>query len=192
MAHKKLVNGNYLKWFHQIEKELWSLFSLFGDLCGICARDTLAALDSGERKGRDAWCCCMIDNQVHDNWDALDAVQTRFDRNWYEPIKRPKGARSIGHGPCPALGDQGCRLKKCRPITCTTQLCSKMLNVLKDLKIINKPTHAALQIEDLIDLPDIMPDLYGTRKGGKVSQADVDEYISAVRRMKKQFKERTS
>ncbi len=181
------VNSQYLKWFHQIEKSLWSFFSLFGDLCNDCALQTLDDISSGKKAGRDLWCCCMIDNQVHDNWESLNAVQTRSNRDWYESIRRPKGARSIGNGPCPALGERGCRLKKCRPITCTTQLCSKMLVVLKDAGMTRKPTHAALQIEDLIDLPDILPDLYGTRKGGKVSASDVEGYISKVREFGRAF-----
>ncbi len=181
------VNSQYLRWFHQIEKALWSFFALFGDLCGNCARRTLEDMSTGERKGRDAWCCCMIDNQVHDNWESLNAVQTRFDRHWYESMRRPKGVRTLGNGPCPALGDQGCRLKKCRPITCTTQLCSKMLVILKDLGVIRKSTHAALQIDDLIAVPDILPDLYGTRKGRKVSLSDVEAYLSGVKRINEKF-----
>ena len=129
----------------------------------------------------------MIDNQVHDNWESLNAIQTRFDRTWYTSMRRPKGMRSLGNGPCPALGDQGCRLKKCRPITCTTQLCSKMLAILKDHGVIRKPTHSALQIEDLIALPDILPYLYGTRKGRTVSASDVEAYLSAVKRLKETF-----
>ena len=178
------VNSQYLKWFNQIEKALWSLFDLFGDICSRCACGTLDSIANGERKGQDQWCCCMIDNQVHDNWEALNAIQMRFDRNWYESMRRPKGSRSVGNGPCPALGDAGCSIKKCRPITCTTQLCSKMLVVLKQRGLINKPTHAALQIEDLIALPDILPELYGTRNGKKVTQSDVDAYISAVKSLK--------
>jgi hypothetical protein len=178
------VNSQYLKWFHQIEKALWSLFAQFGDLCSDCAKQTREEMSEGKKNGREAWCCCMIDNQVHDNWESLNAMQERFDRNWYESMRRPKGTRNFGNGPCPALGDAGCRIKKCRPITCTTQLCSKMLVVLKDRGMINKPTHAALQIEDLIALPDIMPDLYGTRKGRKVDSSDVEAYIAAVRQMK--------
>jgi len=181
------INSQYLRWFQQIEKALWSFFALFGDLCGRCARRTLEGVSTGERKGRDAWCCCMIDNQVHDNWKSLNAVQTRFDRQWYESMRRPKGVRTVGNGPCPALGDEGCRLKKCRPITCTTQLCSKMLVILKDLGLIRNATHTALQIEDLIALPDILPDLYGTRDGRKVSLSDVEAYISGVNRMAEKF-----
>ncbi len=59
---------------------------------------------------------------------------------------------NCGNGPCPALGPCGCRLKKYRPITCTTQLCSKMLAVLKELGLIDAPTRSALQIEDLVTL----------------------------------------
>ncbi len=181
------LNSNYLGWFHQIEKALWSFFALFGNLCSTCARQTLEDISTRERKGRDAWCCCMIDNQVHDNWESLNVVQSRFDRHWYESIRRPKGARTVGNGPCPALGDNGCRLKKCRPITCSTQLCSKMLLILNDLGVIRKPTQAALQIEDLISLPDILPDLYGTRKGKKVSLPDVETYLSQVKLLKDKF-----
>jgi hypothetical protein len=187
MGAKSSVNSNYLKWFHQIEKSLWSFFNLFGNLCNNCAKRTLADISSGERAGRDAWCCCMIDNQVHDNWESLNNVQSRFDRKWYDSVRREKGVRSVGNGPCPALSDQGCRLKKCRPITCTTQLCPQMLAVLNDLGVIRGATHRALQIEDLITLPDILPDLYGTRKGRSVDLADVKTYISAVDRTKKMF-----
>ena len=129
----------------------------------------------------------MIDNQVHDNWDSINTVQTRFDRQWYESMRRPKGVRTFGNGPCPALGDQGCRIKKCRPITCTTQLCSKMLVVLNDFGVIRSATHTALQIEDLVGLPDILPDLYGTRRGPKVSLLDVEAYLSEVQRTKEKF-----
>jgi hypothetical protein len=181
------VNSQYLKWFHQIEKALWSFFALFGNLCSTCARQTVQDVSTGKRKGRDAWCCCMIDNQVHDNWESLNAVQTLSDRHWYESIRRPRGMRTLGNGPCPALGDQGCRLKKWRPITCTTQLCSKMLVILKDLGVIRQSAHSALQMEDLIELPDILPDLYGTRKGRKVSLSDVEAYLSGVERMNEKF-----
>ncbi|MFC1452376.1 hypothetical protein ACFLSJ_03420 [Verrucomicrobiota bacterium] len=126
----------------------------------------------------------MIDNQVHDNWESLNAVQSRFDRHWYDSMRRPTGVRRLGNGPCPALGERGCRLKKCRPITCTTQLCSKMLAILNDLGLVRTSTHAALQIEDLIAVPDILPDLYGTRKGREISISDVEAYLSAVKRIK--------
>jgi len=28
------TNSQYLRWFHELERELWSFFGLFGDLCG--------------------------------------------------------------------------------------------------------------------------------------------------------------
>ena len=144
------ANSQYLKWFHEIEKALWGFFALFGDLCSRCARRTAAAMAAGKRKDWDGWCCCMIDNQVHDNWESLNAVQVRFNRNWYDSMRRPKGTRTLGNGPCPALGERGCRLAKCRPITCTTQLCPQMLTILRDRGVIRQPTHTALQLEDLI------------------------------------------
>jgi hypothetical protein len=174
-------NSQYLKWFHAIEKALWSFFALFGDMCARCAANTRQAVDNGERDNWESWCCCMIDNQVHDNWESLNAVQSRFDRNWYEPMRRPERPRMPGNGPCPALGPRGCLLAKCRPITCTTQLCDKMLRVLHELGIIKKPAQTELQIEDLIPLPPILPALYGTGKPRKVLDSEVDAYIAAVK-----------
>ena len=185
-----MINSQYLKWFHEIEKALWSLFDAFGDLCSRCAVQTLSELESGQRKGRDQWCCCMIDNQVHDNWEALNAIQCRSDRRWHEKLPRQDMGRSMpGNGPCPALGPNGCQLKKHRPITCTTQLCSKMLKELSDAKVVRCSTHHALQIEDLIKLPDILPSLYGTaRKPRNVSRQEVEAYIGAVRDLRDRFK----
>ena len=186
-----MINSQYLKWFHEIEKALWSLFDAFGDLCSRCAVQTLHELESGQRKGRDAWCCCMIDNQVHDNWEALNAVQTRSDRGWYDKLERLEFGRGRmpGNGPCPALGPTGCRLKKLRPITCTTQLCSKMLKELNDSGVVRCSAHHALQIEDLMDLPDILPTLYGTaQRPRNVSRQVVEAYIAAVRDLRDRFK----
>jgi hypothetical protein len=182
------ANSQYLKWFHQIEKALWSFFALFGDLCHRCAQQTIEESATGKRKRWDAWCCCMIDNQVHDNWASLNAIQTRFDRDWYDALRRPKGMRTLGNGPCPALGAQGCLLRKCRPITCTTQLCPKMLVVLNKRGLIRTPTHTALQIEDLVALPDILPELYGTRMGRKISASDVATYLAAIRELTARFR----
>ncbi len=92
-----------------------------------------------------------------------------------------------GNGPCPALGDHGCRIEKCRPITCTTQLCRKMLIVLNELGIIKAPTYTALQIEDLVPLPNILPSLYGTDKRHNVLASEVDNYMAAVRKIRKRF-----
>ena len=176
-----MLNSQYLRWFHGIEKTLWSFFSLFGDLCSRCANMTLDEVASNRRAQRDNWCCCMIDNQVHDNWEALNAIQERFNRNWYEPLRRQDRPRMPGNGPCPALGPHGRLLKKYRPITCTTQFCTKMLAVLHRLGIVKNRAQSALQIEDLIKLPDILPTLYGSDRRRSIQQTDVDAYITAVR-----------
>jgi hypothetical protein len=182
-----MTNSQYLKWFHGIEKVLWSFFGLFDDLCDRCATMTIQRVESGDRSDHDAWCCCMIDNQVHDNWDTLNTLQARLDPNWYEPLKREKRPRMPGNGPCPALGPCGCRLKKYRPITCTTQLCSKMLAVLKELGLIDAPTRSALQIEDLVTLPDILPSLYGVGRQSKVTHDQVQAYVNTVKEFRSQF-----
>jgi Fe-S-cluster containining protein len=183
-----MTNSRYLKWFYQIEKELWKFFDRFGDLCSRCALQTLEESAGGRRANRDRWCCCMIDNQVHDNWEALNANQNRSDRNWYAKLKPLDMGRMPGNGPCPALGPTGCQLNKHRPITCTTQLCSRMLEVLNSLKLVKCPVHRALQIEDIIELPDILPGLYGSgRKPCKISADEVEVYIRTVRQLRKKM-----
>ncbi len=183
------TNSRYLKWFHEIEKALWSLFDEFGDLCSRCAVQTLREAASGQRKGRDAWCCCMIDNQVHDNWEALNTIQCRSDCGWYDKLPRQDMGRNMpGNGPCPALAPNGCQLKKYRPITCTTQLCCRMLKKLNQAGVVKSSTHHALQIEDLIPLPDILPALYGTaRKQQSVSRQEIEAYVAAVRDLRERF-----
>ncbi len=182
------TNSRYLKDFHEIERELWRFFALFGDLCGRCARKTLRESASGQRQARDQWCCCMIDNQVHDTWETLNPLQCRRDRGWYEKLVPLELGRMPGNGPCPALGPTGCCLPRWRPITCTTQLCSKMLEVLKRTGLYDGPTNLALQIEDLLPLPAILPVLYGSAKGAvrKVGNEEVQCYLQTIR----QYRER--
>ena len=108
------TNSRYLKDFYEIERELWRFFALFGDLCGRCARKTLRESASGQRQARDQWCCCMIDNQVHDTWETLNPLQCRRDRGWYEKLVPLELGRMPGNGPCPALGPTGCRLPRWR------------------------------------------------------------------------------
>ncbi len=177
------TNSQNLRWFHDIERELWSFFSLFGDLCARCARRTLRESREGRRKERDQWCCCMIDNQVHDNWESLNRVQSRRARDWYAALVPLDIGRMPGNGPCPALGPDGCRLRGHRPVTCTTQLCSKMLRVLSLLGLYDGATDAARQIEELIVLPDIMPTLYGTGKPRDHQRMPdaAGDYVGAVR-----------
>ncbi len=175
------IHSRDLQHFHKIERALWKLFDGFGPLCGRCARKTLREHGAGKRDARESWCCCMIDNQVHDHWDTLNPVQAHFDRKWYARLEPLPMGRMPGNGPCPALGRQGCRLQKCRPVTCTTQLCSKMLEVLQRIGLYDGRTSAARQIEDLIPLPDILHALYRTgKKSQKVSPKDVQQYVDSI------------
>ena len=191
------LNSKNLEFYKEIEKSLWRFFRLFGNLCELCFKETEKQVK--ERKGRSNrqyWCCCMIDNQVHDNWAPLDAVQQRTGgRSWYSKIKEEVGCfqdeaigrKMPGNGPCPALGEAGCAIRRFRPITCTTQLCEKMLFVLSRLSIANVAFDKALQIEDIINLPDILETLYGLGSGQRVDRQQAREYITAVNKIRTRF-----
>ena len=185
------MNSQYLKWFREIELSLWYFFRLFGDLCSQCAEQTLIQVRNNERKNKQSWCCCMIDNQVHDYWEPLNKIQSKFDNNWHSKIKNiPSGLgknRMPGNGPCVALGINGCSLHKHRPPTCSTQLCEKMIFVLNELKITNSLKHAPLQIENIIILPDIVNVLYGVHKGKKVKLDDVKRYLKNLGDFRNKF-----
>jgi hypothetical protein len=123
----------------------------------------------------------MIDNQVHDHWTTLNPIQSHFDNQWYERLTPLALGRMPGNGPCPALGEVGCRIARCRPVTCTTQLCNKMLRVLQLLTVYDGDTSSARQIEDILPLPDILFVLYNPiRKSRKVSDAEVQQYIAVI------------
>ncbi|OGY54444.1 MAG: hypothetical protein A3B15_00770 [Candidatus Buchananbacteria bacterium RIFCSPLOWO2_01_FULL_45_31] len=181
---QQVLSSQYLHWFQKIERSLWTLFRLFDDLCGECYSLTIRQADSGERSKRSYWCCCLIDNQVHDNWPKLDAVQSRSDRHWYQKLGLKKislvNRRLPGNGPCPALGDKGCQIGHYRPIACTTQLCEKMLFILTEAQLISGPIDSPRQIEDLISLPDILPTLYGCQKNRPVTEQEVRAYLATV------------
>lgn len=184
------IHSSDLQSFHEIERALWRLFACFGTLCDRCARKTLREHATGERGNRENWCCCMIDNQVHDHWDTLNPVQCHYDRKWYEKLETLPLGRMPGNGPCPALGEQGCRLRKCRPVTCTTQLCNKMLKVLEIWGLYIRPTESARQIEELIPLPDILHALYGAgskRVKRKVEEGEVASYLNAIHAYREQI-----
>jgi hypothetical protein len=185
------LNSEYLKWFKEIEKNLWAFFRLFGDICSLCAGKTCNQAAKRIRGKRKSWCCCMIDDQIHDNWQPLNLIQCRIDPKWYEKIRQETGDLKIrrmpGNGPCPALGISGCIIEQYRPITCTTQLCEKMLFVLGEVGIIKKAQHAPLQIEDIISLPNILTDLYGVHRGRKIKREEVVEYIKGVRQLRDRF-----
>jgi hypothetical protein len=190
------LNSEYLKWFKEIEKSMWAFFRLFDDLCSLCATKTIDQTSGRVRDKRKSWCCCMIDDQIHDNWQSLNSIQCRIDPKWHEKIKQEKEEqeelkvrRMPGNGPCPALGPKGCLIRHYRPITCTTQLCEKMLYVLGETGVIKKTQHAPLQIEDIISLPAILPDLYGVRKSRKINKEEVAAYIKAVQDLRDKFRQ---
>ena len=186
-----LPNSQYLKWFKEIESELWSFFRLFEDICGQCYNYTINQAEGHAGRDISNWCCCLTDNQLHDNWDCLNPLQKTIDSKWYEKLKG-KGVelgrcRMPNNGPCPALGRQGCLLGHFRTISCTTQICGKMMEMMKRLKVIDNYKRAPLQIEDIIPLPVILPILYGI-KPGKVDESQVKEYLRSLRDLKKKMK----
>lgn len=175
------IHSRDLQQFHRIERSLWRLFHVFGDLCSRCAEKTLREHAQGDRSARQDWGCCMIDNQVHDHWTTLNPIQSHYDRNWYDRLEPISLGKMPGNGPCPALGMKGCRIARCRPVTCTTQLCNKMLKVLKHWNVYNGETAYARQIEDFLDLPDILFALYEQdKKKRKVSDAEIAEYVKVI------------
>lgn len=192
------LNSEYIKWFKEIEKTMWAFYRLFDDLCSLCAVKTIDQTAGAVRDKRKSWCCCMIDDQIHDNWQSLNSIQCRIDPKWHEKLKQEKEIsrekedlkirRMPGNGPCPALGTKGCLIKQYRPITCTTQLCEKMLFILGETGVIKKTRHAPLQIEDIISLPNILPDLYGVRRNKKVNKEEVADYIKAVQELRDKFR----
>jgi len=178
------MNSQYINWYKKIEKALFSLFKCFNNLCSLCYTQTLKQVYEGSRKKRKLWCCCLIDNQVHDYWPQLNIIQSRIDKKWYSKLQTKKLSlwKSMpGEGPCPALGAKGCMLSHCRPLTCTTQLCEKMLFILNELSITNVAYSSPLQIEDIIKVPDIAESLCNIRAKTKiVLEKDVREYLDAV------------
>ncbi len=197
MAKFIQLNSGNLGLFKEIEKSLWRFFRLFDNLCFLCYQETLRQVnEGGTRSNRKYWCCCMIDNQVHDNWESLNVIQQRIGgKNWYEKIKKETNffrseivkKRMPGNGPCPALCETGCLIKRFRPITCTTQLCEKMLFILSRLAIENATWSKPLQIEDIIKLPEILKTLYGLESKRKVYRQHAKEYIKSVNKIRTKF-----
>jgi len=178
------TNSQYLQWYSGIENELSLLFKLFSPLCAECFSRTVDQVEERERSNRQFWCCCFIDNQIHDHWGPLDAIQKRQDSGWYQKLIDKgmviKKGRVPGNGPCPALGSSGCRITKCRPVTCNTQICEKMLYVLNKAKVIECEMARPLQTEDILAVPDILPELFGMRRNKQITGQDVREYREAI------------
>ncbi len=190
---KLVLNSNYLEWYKEIEKSLWRFFRLFDNLCLLCFQETITQInDGGLRNNRNYWCCCITDNQIHDNWESINAIQKRIGgKNWYQKIKSKTDFRNSifkrrlpGNGPCPALCEQGCLIQQFRPITCATQLCEKMLYILSKLEIKNVAWSTPLQIEDIIELPEILRIIYGLNHKHKASRKHAIEYINSVNKIK--------
>lgn len=190
---KFVLNSNYLEWYKEIEKSLWKFFRLFDNLCLLCFQKTINQInEDGLQSNRNYWCCCIIDNQIHDNWESINAMQERISgKNWYQKIKANTDFRNSilkrrlpGNGPCPALCEQGCSIQRFRPITCTTQLCEKMLYILSKLKVKNVDWTKPLQIEDIIELPEILKILYGLGNKQKASRQQVRDYIDSINKIR--------
>lgn len=183
------TNSQYLKWYSGIESELSLFFKLFSPLCTECFSRTVDQVELQERSHRHHWCCCLIDNQVHDHWKPLDAIQKRQDSQWYQKLigkgRVMKKGRMPGNGPCPALGPSGCLMKKYRPVTCNTQICEKMLYVLSRASVIKCETARPLQTEDILDVPDILPELYGMRRSRQITEQDVRKYREAIAKLRR-------
>jgi len=122
------------------------------------------------------------------HWESLNPIQSRFDCHWYEKLTAngcvTKKNSLPGNGPCPALGLSGCRVKKCRPATCSTQVCEKMLYVLNQSGTVACKTSSPLQIEELIGVTDIMFELCGIKNRREITASDVREYKDAVARLR--------
>lgn len=185
------ANRHYVKWFSIIEHKLSLLFRLFSPLCAKCFFRTLSEAENQQRSNRQFWCCCLTDNQVHDHWESLDTIQRLEDINWYKKLTANDIAvrkrRTLGNGPCPALGPSGCLIRKCRPATCSTLVCEKMLYVLSKSRILTCRITGPLQVEDIVNVPDILPELCGIKNRKSVTEQDVRHYSDAVTQLRQQL-----
>jgi len=187
----KQLSSQYIKWFIETENELSKFFKLFSPLCSECFLHTNSQSENGERKNRQFWCCCLIDNQIHDHWESLNTIQKRFSIQWYKKLNKDtvKKKRMPGNGPCPALGKSGCLIKKCRPVTCSTQVCEKMLYILNKAGIIKCDVNRPQQIEEIVDVPDILHILYGTKNRKVITEQDVFKYRNVLNQLKAKLSE---
>ena len=190
------IHSDNVKKYKQIEKTLFRLFRLFDNLCMLCYEETIHQIkEGGNRNKVRHWCCCLTDNQVHDHWESLDNIQKVIcGPNWYDTVKKKHTVwravaqkRSLpGNGPCPALGSGGCLICSCRPITCTTQLCEKMIFILSKMGISKANYTRPLQIEEIIRLPNILRIVYGQEKG-KIDFLQVESYVKSIEGLRVEF-----
>ncbi len=177
-----------LQLYKKVEKNLKSFFRLFDDLCLYCFNESIDYLRGGGRDNYDELCCCITDNQVHDHWPYLNSIQkitnglqwlAKMDKTGLEIGRH----RLPGNGPCPALCESGCVIKRFRPPTCSTQLCRKMIFILHELNTIDRlPKCIPCQIEDIVGIQSPMDLLYGIKKG-KPDENEIDVFIEAIRQL---------
>jgi len=181
-----LPTKSQLESYRTIEKRLRVLFDMFRDLCAFCFTESLNSVKAGGRLSSETACCCLVDNQVHDYWQTLNAVHRRVEGpNWQKRLERAGvglGDKKVIRGPCPALSCEGCVLNKFRPPTCSTQLCSCIANVIVDLGIIERPRTTPCQIEDLIGVASPLDILFGIKKG-QVSEDNISEYLGGIEQL---------
>jgi len=175
-----------LESYRAVEKRLRVLFDTFHDLCVFCFAESLASARAGRRLSPATACCCLVDNQVHDYWPVLDSVHRRVEGpSWQKELERAGvglGGKRVVRGPCLALSCRGCVLDKFRPPTCSTQLCSYIVNVMVDLDVIKKPRTTPCQVEDLIGEASPLDVLFGVRKG-QVNEGDISAYLGGIERL---------
>ena len=172
-----------LKEFGKLEKSLLRFFKLFDDLCSFCFEQTKQSIGNRKKLDFEKCCCCLVDNQVHDHWKALEKNQKQvIGPNWIKCLNNSSNFefKKAGKGPCPALSDKGCSLKSHRPPTCTTQLCSHMVMVLENLGICGVDQNAIqCQIEDILKVPSPLNALYG------IGKSKVDTFM--IERFQEEF-----
>jgi len=180
-----------LKKFRELEKMLKRFFSLFEDLCAHCFSESMGAISSGVRPHKDM-CCCLVDNQAHDYWQSLSKAQEMTNGpNWAKAIEQNRfttGKRRMpNNGPCKALCERGCLLSCMRPPSCSTLVCSHMVEVLVILKLIRKPGHDGnCEIDELLGAKSPLDALYGIKPG----DASSEQFVEAIRLLAERMKAR--
>lgn len=173
--------------YQKLEKQMAKLFRHFGDLCKHCFDTSVVALRERHDVDRRELCCCLVDNQVQDHWQTLNAAQTAMSGpNWSRQLEANDqstidvGRRRLpGNGPCPALSCTGCILNSFRPPTCSTQLCPKMLRILNELGVVAGPTSSPRQIEEIADITSPLNALFGLNKT-TATAAEIDRFSQAI------------
>jgi hypothetical protein len=185
----KKINSDSLARHRKFEKCLSGFFKLFGNLCALCFEETVLQItEGGHRDKMQHWCCCLTDNQVHDNWDLLDAIHRLISGpGWYDLVKqRSEGWQSSI--PKRRLPGNGCLIAHCRPITCTTHVCEKMIFVLVSAGLSNADFSKPLQIDEIVGLPNLFHILHNG-DGKSVSTLAFEQRIRSIEALTKKLGE---